>query len=249
VRCELADQLLQSYFDGELSRPRATEYERHLRHCVDCSVGLSEQKLLRNRLQVAQLYELPPVALRHAIRGNLRSLSPSCAGPNSLIWQWLAVVTALVFIAMGMTRVSPGGSNHDYQAELADEIVDVHRHSQPLGHRTGIASSNPQVVRQWFDDQLNFALPVHNFADQGFALQGGRLDDVEGRSVAALVYVSSGHLINVFMWPTKEADGSLHTGSIGSYRWIYWRKHKLEFCVVSDAAPGDLEHLHRLIVE
>ena len=249
VRCELADSLLHSYFDSELSRPRATEYERHLQHCVDCAVRLSEQELLRHRLQLAQLYELPPVALKHAIRGDLCLLSSSCAGPQSLLWQWLAVATALVFIALGMTKVSPGGSNHDYQAELADEIVDVHRHSLPLAHRTGIASSNAQVVRQWFDDRLNFALPVRNFANEGFALQGGRMDDVDGRSVAALVYLSSGHLINVFMWPTKEADRSPHTGSVGGYRWIYWRKHKLEFCVVSDAAPGDLERLHHLIVE
>ena len=29
--------------------------------------------------------------------------------------------------------------------------------------------------------------------------------------------------------------------------WIYWRKHKVEFCVVSGAAPGNLERLHLLI--
>jgi hypothetical protein len=71
------------------------------------------------------------------------------------------------------------------------------------------------------------------------------LDNVEGRSVAALVYVVGGHLINVFMWPTKEADRGPHAGSLGGYQWIYWRKYRVEFCLVSDAAPGD----HRLIAE
>jgi anti-sigma factor RsiW len=49
------------------------------------------------------------------------------------------------------------------------------------GHMTTIASNNEEVVRQWFDDRLKFALPVRNLADEDFALQGGRLDDVEGR--------------------------------------------------------------------
>ena len=246
MRCELVGSLLHSYFDGELSDPRATEYERHLQHCADCAAALSEQELLRHRLQLAQLYELAPVALEHTMRRDLRLLSSSSAGPQSLLWQWLAAAAALVLITLGVSRVNPDHSSYDYRA---GEIVDVHRRSLLPGQETGIASSNEQVVRQWFEDRLRLALPVRNFADEGFALQGGRLDDVEGHSMAALVYVGGGHLINVFMWPTKEADGRPHTGSLRGYQWIYWRKQKIEFCVVSDAGPGDLERLHRLMVD
>lgn len=247
MRCELADSLLHGYFDGQLSDRRAEEYERHLQHCVDCTVALVEQELLSHSLQLAQLYQPAPAALRQTIRGDLRSLSSASAGSRPLLWQWLVAAAALLLIALGVSRVSPDVRSRDYQAELAGEIVAMHRHSLQPGHMTGIASNNEQVVRQWFDDRLEFALPVRNFADEGFALQGARLDDVEGRSVAALVYVGSGHLINVFMWPTKEPDRSPHAGSLGGYQWIYWRKHKVEFCVVSDTAFGDLERLHQLI--
>jgi anti-sigma factor RsiW len=182
------------------------------------------------------------------MRRDLRLLSSS-AGTQSLLWQWLAAAAALVLITLGVSRVNPDLRSHDYQTELAGEIVDMHRHSLQPGHTTGIASDNEQVVRQWFDDRLRFSLPVRNFADEGFALQGARVDNVEGRSVAALVYLSGGHLFNVFMWPTKEEDRSPHAGSLGGYQWIYWRKHTVEFCLVSDAAPGDLDRLHRLIAE
>jgi anti-sigma factor RsiW len=249
VGCKLANALLHGYFDGELSNVRAREYELHLRHCVDCAVALVEQGLLRHKLQLDGLYQPAPAALRQKIRGHLRSLSSVSAGSQPLLWQWLAAAAALLLLALAVSRVSPELRSRDYQAELAGEIVEMHRHSLMPGQMTGIASDNEQIVRQWFDDRLKFALPVRNFADEGFALQGGRLDDIEGRSVAALVYVGSGHLINVFMWPTEEPDRSPHSGSLGDYQWVYWRKHKVEFCLVSDAATGDLEHLRRLIAE
>jgi anti-sigma factor RsiW len=249
VGCKLASALLHGYFDGELSNVRAHEYELHLQHCVDCAVALVEQELLRHKLQLDELYQPAPAALRQKIRGHLRSLSSVSAGSQPLLWQWLAAAAALLLLALAVSRVSPELRSREYQAELAGEIVEMHRHSLVPGQMTGIASDNEQIVRQWFDDRLKFALPVRNFADEGFALQGGRLDDIEGRSVAALVYMGSGHLINVFMWPTKEPDRSPHAGSLEGYQWVYWRKHKVEFCVVSDAAPGDLDRLHRLIAE
>jgi len=36
-------------------------------------------------------------------------------------------------------------------------------------------------------------------------------------------------------------------GSRQGYQSIDWRKDKLEFCAVSDAAPADLERLQRLL--
>jgi hypothetical protein len=30
------------------------------------------------------------------------------------------------------------------------------------------------------------------------------------------------------------------------YQWVVWQKGKMEFCAVSDAAPAELEQLHRL---
>jgi anti-sigma factor RsiW len=249
VKCNFADSWLQGYFDGELRGRRAAEFERHLQHCVDCTAELVDLDLLRGRLQLTQLYEPAPTSLRRTINAHLHPIAPTTAASQPLLWHWLAAAAVLLLVPVVVSRVNPELRSLEYQAELAGEIVEMHRHSLVPGQMTAIASDNEQIVRQWFDDRLKFALPVRNFADEGFALQGGRLDDIEGRSVAALVYMGSGHLINVFMWPTKEPNRSPHSGSLGGYQWVYWREHKVEFCVVSDAAPGDLEHLHRLIAE
>jgi hypothetical protein len=67
--------------------------------------------------------------------------------------------------------------------------------------------------------------------------------------VAALVYRNRELVFNVFIWRTRESDGSAHAGTRQGYQWIDWRKDGLEFCTVSEAAPSDLEGLHRLLTQ
>jgi anti-sigma factor RsiW len=246
VRCDFADSLLQGYFDHELSTPSAAEFERHLQHCVHCPVELVDMDLLSERLQFAQLYESAPASLRKKIRANLRPVAAATAMSQPLLWHWLAAVAALLLLVIAGWRVSPLPRTDDYQAELAEEIVDAHVHSLQSGHLTGISSNDEQAVKGWFKGRLTFALPALDFANDGFALQGGRVDVVEGRAVAALVYAGPKHLINVFMWPTRERDASPRVGSRQGYQWIDWRKGKLEFCVVSDAPTADLQQLQQL---
>jgi anti-sigma factor RsiW len=246
VKCDFADSLLQGYFDGELSAPSAAEFERHLQHCVHCAVELVDLDLLSGRLQLAQLYEAAPASLRKRIRADLRPVAPTTTMPQPLLWHWLAAAAALLLLAIAGWRVSPVLRTDDYQVELAEEIVDAHVHSLRPGQLTGISSNDEQAVKGWFKGKLTFALPVRDFANDGFALQGGRLDVVEGRSVAVLVYARPGHLINVFIWPTRERDTSLRVGSRQGYQWIDWRQGKIEFCAVSEAPTSELQQLRRL---
>jgi anti-sigma factor RsiW len=202
--------------------------------------------LLRERLQLAQLYEAAPASLRKKIRADLGTVEPTTAMPQPLLWHWLAAAAALLLLAIAGWRVSPVLRTDDYRAELAEEIVDAHVHSLQPGHLTGISSNDEQAVKGWFKSRLTFALPARDFANDGFALEGGRLDVVEGRSVAVVVYARPGHLISVFIWPTRERDTSPRIGSRQGYQWIDWRKGKIEFCAVSDAPTPDLQQLHRL---
>jgi len=249
VKCNFADSMLQGYFDGELSDRRAAEFERHVGHCSYCAAELVDLDWLSGRLQLTQIYEPAPASLRRTINAHLHPIAPTPAASQPLLWQWLGAAAALLLIAFVLWRVSPELRSDDYQAELAGEIVDAHLRSLQPGQLTEIASNDERVVKGWFAVKLKFALPIRDFAGAGFVLNGGRLDVVEGRLVAVLVYEHNGRPINVFVWPTREPDASPRAGSRQGFQWVDWRKDKMEFCAVADAAPADLEQLNRLISE
>lgn len=249
MRCDRADSVLQGYFDGELSAPSSAEFERHLQYCDDCAVELVDLDLLSGRLQHAQLYEAAPAALRRKIRADLCPVAPTAAMPQSSLWHWLAAAAALLLLAIAGWRVSPMLRTEDYQAEVAAEIVDAHLRSLQPDHMTAIAANDEHAVKAWFDGKVKFSFPVRDFTSEGFPLQGGRLDVVEGRPVAALVYSRQEHPVNVFMWPTRERDTAPRAGSREGYQWIDWRRGKMEFCAISDVSTSDLQLLQRLFTE
>jgi len=203
--------------------------------------------LLRDRLQLTQLYEPATASLRRKINARLHAIAPTTPASQPRLWHWLAVAAALLLVAILLGRVGHGDRGDDYQAELAGEIVDAHVRSLQLGPITGIASNDERVVKEWLDGRAGFAVPVRDFANGGFALKGGRVDVIEGRAVAVLVYEGNRRPINVFIWRTREPDTSARTGSRQGYQWVDWRRGKMEFCAVSDANPVDLEQLHQLI--
>jgi anti-sigma factor RsiW len=249
VRCEFADSLLQGYFDGELSGRRAAEFERHLRHCVHCATELVDLDLLRDSLQLAQLYEPATASLRWKINAPLHAIAPTTAASQPRLWHRLVAATALLFAVIVVGRLGHGFNSDDYQAELAGEIVDAHLRSLQPGLMTAIDSNDERVVKEWLDGRVGFAVPARDFANEGFTLKGGRLDIIEGRAVAVIVYEHNRRPINLFIWRTWEQDRPLRAGSRQNFQWVDWQKGKLEFCVVSDAAPSALEQLRRLFTE
>ena len=135
------------------------------------------------------------------------------------------------------------------ETALASAIVDAHLRSLQPGHLEDVVSTDQHTVKPWFDGKLDFAPPVHDFVNEGFPLKGGRLDVVRGRTVAVLVYARRKHLVNVFVWPTTEADSEPRSGAQLGYHWIDWRKGGMEMCAVSDVNRDDLADLQRLLAQ
>ena len=247
MSCELSDSLLNGYFDHELNPVRAAEIERHLLHCSECATELTDLDLLSGRLQLARLYVPASASLRRKVRANLSPVAVTSAGSRPLLWHWLAAAAALLLFAAVGWRVNSNLRTNDYQGEFAEEIVEAHMASLHPANTTGIASNDAHVVNEWFSGKAKFLVPVHDFSHEGFMLQGGRMDLVEGRTIPALVYAHDGHLINLFIWPTRERDTGPREGSRQGFRWVDWRKRKMEFCAVSDIDPTDLKKLYELM--
>jgi len=245
--CDRAGAVVHGYFDNELDAAGAAEFELHLEQCPECVYALEELETLHASISLAQLYERAPAKLRETILASLGPARPVTVFPSRTVWSWLAVAAAILLATYASWRVTSLGRSGNYDTVLAAEIVDAHLRSLQPGHLTDVVSTDQHTVKPWFDGKLDFSPPVQDFGDQGFPLQGGRIDVVHGRSVAALVYARRKHFVNVFIWPTDEKDRAPSSGSQQGYQWLEWRKGGLEFCAVSDAAPSALEELHSLL--
>jgi anti-sigma factor RsiW len=251
VTCELTQTVLHGYIDGELDAARAADFERHLISCAECVTALEAQETLHSSIQRAGLYERAPASLRQKLQKELGTPTRSSVTPirNPAPWRWLAIAaTLLLAVSLGW-RLFPALRGSRGETALASAIVDAHLRSLQPGHLEDVQSTDQHTVKPWFDGKLDFAPPVHDFAKEGFPLQGGRLDVVRGRTVAVLVYARRKHLINVFVWPTTEPDSEPQSGSQLGYHWLAWRKSGMEMYAVSDVSPEDLAALHRLLMQ
>jgi anti-sigma factor RsiW len=248
MACERAETLVHGYFDKELDALRAAEFESHLEKCPECVAALDALESLRSTINVAQPYEKMPASFRKKILADLHVKTPTVIAPSGATtnWRWLAMAATFLLLIYGGWRVASLNRGDGREALMASKIVDAHLRSLQPGHLEDVISTDQHTVKPWFDGKIDFAPPVRDFTEQGFPLQGGRLDVVDNRTVAALVYGRRKHIVNVFIWPSSEKDAAPRAGSIQGYQWIDWRKQGMEFYAVSDAAAPDLDQLERL---
>jgi anti-sigma factor RsiW len=164
-------------------------------------------------------------------------------------WNWLAVAAA-VLITFAMTwRIAPQLAGRHNSDAITQEIVSSHIRSLQPDHLYDVRSSDQRMMQPWFNGKLDFSPPVQDLAEDGYPLLGGRLDYVDHRPVAALVYQRRQHLINVFIWP--EAKGTeeavLSTKSMQGYNMIPWERGGMYHCAISDLNNGELERFTELL--
>ncbi|HEY6126704.1 MAG TPA: anti-sigma factor [Candidatus Acidoferrum sp.] len=256
MTCEFSGSLLHGYLDGELDPLRAQEFEHHLESCSQCIAQLGEQESLRASLRAAKLYERAPASLAMKVKKQFADAEPEREWSWVPIWRWIgasaAIVALMTITYFGVQRILAPRAGAE-QAALT-EVLDAHIRSLQPGHLTDVVSTDQHTVKPWFDGKLDYVPPVRDLAESGFPLIGGRLDVLNGRSVAVLVYGRRKHFINVFVWPETGPEiakepAMTATGTHNGYQWNYSHGHGMAFCAVSDVSAADLHDLSELLQE
>jgi anti-sigma factor RsiW len=250
-----ARELIPAYVDQELSIAEAIAIEHHLSGCSECQVEYAMQSAVSARLKRDATYFKGPANLARRVQMSLpRDESPSIslkalnfdwlrAGAGFRAWNvnWLgagtvaASVLALVWGA-GLYLALPSA-----QERLTEELISSHVRSLQVEHLSDVASSDRHTVKPWFNGKLDFAPPVVDLSSQDFALEGGRLDYVNGRTVAVLIYRHRKHPINLYVWPTADRDAAPRAQDRQGYHLVQWTSGSMKYWAVSDLATNELE--------
>lgn len=247
MNCPEARDLINAYADGELDLVNTLEIEKHIRDCTPCAAVHRNLIALRASVREGSLYFRAPPTLERQIRSQLRRARSEAAG-NWTGANWgiaAAIATALILASIWAVLGSRGSAS---EGLLVAEVTSAHVRSLMAEHLWDVKSSDQHTVKPWFDGKLDFAPDVHDFKAGSFALEGGRLDYLANRPVAALVYRHEKHYINLFIWPTagRVDEGETVTTRQG-YVLVHWIHAGMNYWVVSDMSEEAVRRFSRLV--
>jgi anti-sigma factor RsiW len=240
MNCEKAHDFLDAYSTDELDLVSAMEVESHLADCANCASDLASIRSLRRTLREPSLRYAAPSALRDKLEATQPTQSPA----NHWRVARIAAMILLFLLPCIGWYVSATRSN---ATQLADEITASHVRSLQGDHLLDVPSTDQHTVKPWFSGKIDFSPTVADFKSEGFPLVGGRLDYIERRTVAAVVYQHGKHVINVFAWPTTETDSPPKSSQHNGFNLITWRGRGLVYAAVSDMNEQDLSRLVELL--
>jgi len=260
LSCKLTKRFVPGYLDGELDLSRTIEMETHLQTCAECARELERLQALRAALQHGALAYAAPEGLRERIQSSLRASTPRETTERASGWhgfqflrpvlllRWAGAFAVLALCAVTAWQFLPGLRGPANEQRLAAEVLASHVRSLEAGHLLDVASTDQHTVKPWFDGRLDFSPPVEDLASDDFPLVGGRLDYLEGREVAALIYQRRKHFINVFVWPGVTGSSSPQiVESRQGYNMTRWSHGGFQFWAVSDVNASDLAEFVRLL--
>jgi anti-sigma factor RsiW len=249
MQCKEAHETLSALLDDEPGAEQQHAAKAHIAGCPRCAEVARDYRRIGADLR--RIARLPaPSDLAHKVRARLAAEAQSSHRLQRVPWRRLAQYAAsLILVASlsGLLGWQLARSTFE-QRRLERDVVAAHVRSLLQDNTVQIASSESHTVKPWFNGRIEFAPSVKDLTAQGFPLVGGRLEFIDNRRIAALVYKRRRHVINVFMWP---ADGEARTAPTASvlqgYNTLRWTSGGITVWAVSDLNAKELAELQALL--
>jgi anti-sigma factor RsiW len=238
------DLQLTAYCDGELDPVSAGEFERRL--ATDESLRARHSRLmsLRQAVRALPLTDVP-ADLQARIQARLKSeterSNPARSNNVTVLrrrsWSFQALAASAVFGAVISGSVLKTIDHFGHEDTIASEVVAGHIRGLLAPQPFDIASSDRHTVKPWFTSRLPESPQVPELAAQGFALLGGRVDVIDNRAVATIIYKHAAHTVSL---TTLRAGQAVPDQTISGYNVRSWSDGKFTYVAVGDLPSADL---------
>lgn len=248
MRCADCRDAINAYVDQELLADEQGDVRDHLASCADCQREYDVLVATTRRLKEGLVRHRAPDVLKARIRSAIAQPNATdsfeVSAPRVLTpWPWARLAAAGALIAIASSALTFAAVRQQVKAPSAEAgILSSHIRSLMPGHLVDIASTDQHNVKPWFNGRLDVSPAVPRLDSLGFPLLGGRLDYVENRPVAVVVYGRRQHIINVFSWPAAKGSPLVPAASTEhGYHLVHWRREGLELWAVSDLNLPELQ--------
>jgi anti-sigma factor RsiW len=242
--CPTCEAMVDAYVDGELTATESADFERALSVCPECRKRLDSARTVGNLLRDLPA-EPAPDLLRARIERELRGIAgrTPVARPSNAGWgermRWMAMAASLIVaVSIGWA----GGTLTGRGSGDTDALVASYLRVAMAEHPVDVASSDHHTVKPWYAGRIDYSPPVYDLTSTGFPLLGGRLDVIDGRKVAVLVYRRNQHKLALSLWPASSGANTEPTvKEHDGFSMAEWRHGGFEWRAVSDVSPGEMQ--------
>jgi anti-sigma factor RsiW len=244
MSCQEVCDFLDAYLDKELDVISTSEFDRHLNECAACRAKYDQYREMHGAVQAHMEYFQAPEDFEQKLRVLLHPSEPHKEKATRREWfpRWHAwpAVASIAAVLLATTLLFQMLKRPSASEIVAEQVVSSHIRSLQANHLSDVISSDQHTVKPWFTGKLDFAPVVKDLSGKGFPLAGGRLDYLDGRPVAALVYKRRQHTINLFVWPSQAPDSGPRSLTIKGYNLVHWTHSHMTYWAVSDVNAVDL---------
>jgi anti-sigma factor RsiW len=244
MNCEDLRHLLEAHVDGELDLVRQIELDAHLAACPRCALQASAIRERGDALRHSIPRFPASPQFRERIRAALRAeqvpAAPRRPRRPATAWTFWSLGVAASLTCALLLGYSLGGARARANS-LFDEAVSDHVRSLQASHLMDVVSTDQHTVKPWFVGKLDFSPAVFDLSESGYPLAGGRLEQIDGRMAAALVFHRRLHTINLFIWPAAGGLVETRRSANMGFNARSWTQGGLNFLAVSDIPAVDLD--------
>ena len=226
---------LNAFVDGELDLQSQLDIEQFLRTDAAAQARVDGLRQVREAVRGGADHHMAPEALRQRVMklAGLAAQSaprPCTAAANaatvvtpagSALQRWLGwrpLVASFGIVSVLAVALNIAWWRSAQEARAMDDVVASHVRATLGQHLVDVASSDRHTVKPWLSARLDYSPPVAELPVPGSVFLGGRVDYLDGRPVAALVYRQGEHIVNAFVWPTTARETPRAMGWHGASR-------------------------------